>query len=267
MALVIQNFSFRYPQQQNYALQSLSFSVPGGCCAVLGPTSAGKSTLLHVLAGAAGAHSPHAHAEGSITIAGATYAPMPEAILFPTVTLLLQDPAVQMSGFCETALEELQFSLSNAGVTPQQQQKRIEDVARQVHITPLLHRSVATLSGGELQRIAVATALVVQPRVLLLDEPVSALDEQSRSALSRLLRSLAPQSVVLFTDTGLDFAIATADYFLILDGGRTRFFGDRRSFFHNLHQFADVLPCDEWMNTVNRLRSCAQPRLRRFLPI
>jgi energy-coupling factor transporter ATP-binding protein EcfA2 len=254
MAVKINEFSFCYPGSKNYALASVSFQISSGCCAVLGPTSSGKSTLLHVLAGVAGMHAPNNSAQGSMTIEEHYYSPLPRKILFPAVSLLLQDPSVQMSGFCEPVLEELHFSLTNAGFLPHHFGRHVDWVSHYLAIEHLLRRDVATLSGGELQRVAIATALVVRPRLLLLDEPATSLDQKSQFDLCRLIRSIAKETIVIFTDTSIDLAIRAADLIVVLDNGSVRFSGDRGSFLQSLAGFSDILPCREWESIVELVR-------------
>ena len=251
--IVTDRFSFRYPGRQENSLSNISLNIPPkSCCAILGPTSAGKTTFLHALAGSLGSHYPHGSAFGAMTLGDATYTPLPAQILFPSVSFLLHDPHVQMSGLCETVSEELHFSLSNAGLPLYLRAEHFDWVCNHLSLYPLLERNPATLSGGELQRVALATVLIVRPQVLLLDEPATSLDIPSQHNLARVMRAISSEATILFTDTSIDLAFLAADYFGVLHKGSLLFFGDRATFLHELERFADILPCQDWI-TISRL--------------
>ncbi len=247
LGIVTDRFSFRYPGAQKDSLTAISLSIPPKSrCAILGPTSAGKTTFLHALAGSLGSHYPHGSSAGVITIGDVAHTPLPAQILFPTVSFLLQDPHVQMSGIYETVSEELHFSLSNAGIPIRLHEEHLDWVARIMNIHHLLHRNTSTLSGGELQRAALATVLVVRPQVLLFDEPTTSLDIPSQHNLARVMRAISSETTILFTDTSLDLAFLAADHFCVLHKSSLLFFGDRAAFLRELERFSDILPCHNW---------------------
>lgn len=245
--LEIQGLSVRYSAGATPALNEVSVGMAAGsCCAVLGPTGAGKTTLLHVLSGVLGRHHPQVVASGSITIADAKFSPLPKIIQFPLVGLALQDPSVQISGIRDTVYDEVQFTLDNLELPSHEIRQRIPPLLKRLGIDHLSHRNPTTLSGGETQRVALATILAAQPSVLLLDEPTTALDLTARVKLHRILKSLREKTTVVVTDTHVDFALGVAHQIVVLDQGRVIFDGTAREFLAALENFESVLPAASW---------------------
>jgi tungstate transport system ATP-binding protein len=162
---------------------------PGAAVAIVGPNGSGKSTLLRLLA------LLERPSEGEVRLDGA---PVEGArvTLRRRVTLVEQRPVL----FRGTVLDNLGFGLRARGVRRTAANERVEGVAARLGVTPLLGRRRHELSDGELQRAAVARALVLEPDVLLLDEPTSSADRAAAQALYRTLaeeRARRPLAVCL----------------------------------------------------------------------
>lgn len=254
--VTIKGFSFRYSASAQNVLSNLTTNIPAGvCCAILGPTGSGKTTLLQTLSGILGRHHPQAVASGEITIGETAYQPLPKAILFPEVGLALQDPYVQISGIRSTVFEEIAFTLENVGEPVVDAEQRINAMLHVLGISPLSQRKPTELSGGELQRVALATILVAQPKLLLLDEPTNALDNVARAKLKTILRSLKGRTTVVVSDTSLDFSVGLADMFLILNEGKIVFAGNQRELLDHLSGFAGLIPIKSWSQVVHHLKT------------
>ena len=153
---------------------------PGAAIAVVGPNGSGKSTLLRLLA------LLERPTQGWVLLDGAVVTSRGAARR--RVTLVEQRPIL----FRATVRENLEFGLQVRGIRRTEVNRRIQDVAARFGITPLLGRRRHELSDGEVQRVAVARALAVEPDVLLLDEPASSAD---RAAALTLYRALAEERV------------------------------------------------------------------------
>src|SRR5213595_145225 len=148
---------------------------PGSGVAIVGPNGSGKSTLLRLLA------LLERPSEGEVRLDGVA---VTGAGPRRRITLVEQRP-VLLRG---TVRENLAFGLQVRGIRRTEVNRRVDSVAGRLGITPLLHRRRHELSDGEVQRVAVARALALEPDVLLLDEPASSADRAAAQALGRGLR-------------------------------------------------------------------------------
>jgi len=258
--LTIRDFSLQYSASDPKALSSLSMDVTAGsCCAIIGPTGAGKSTLLHCLAGTMRRHHPESVASGQIQIGDLAFTGLPNQILFPVAGLVLQDPYVQISGVRDTVFEEVLFTLENLGTIPQDPQKEILSLLQRLGIDHLVDRKPTSLSGGETQRVALATILIAQPPVLLLDEPTTALDSKAQEKLRSILFSLRGKTTTLLTDTLIDYALGVADQIFLLDHGAIIFHGDPRTLLSQVHNFSSTFPAEGWLGAQSLLSPLEEP--------
>jgi energy-coupling factor transporter ATP-binding protein EcfA2 len=165
---------FSYPDAEAAALMDVSLRVePGEVIALLGPSGSGKSTLLRALAGLV----PHFHGgrfSGCVRVAGIDTRRARPAMLAGTTAAVFQDPEDQV--VMALVRNEVAFGLENLGVPSAEIWPRTEEALDAVGAFHLAERRTAELSGGELQRVCLASALALRPRLLLLDEPTSQLD-------------------------------------------------------------------------------------------
>ncbi|MCI0708401.1 MAG: energy-coupling factor ABC transporter ATP-binding protein [Ignavibacteriae bacterium] len=247
----LQGFSLRYSPSADWALAGLTLSIPSGaCCAILGPTSSGKTTLLQTLSGLLGKHHPAAEARGALSFKDREQTTIPREMLFPAVGMVLQDPYVMISGIHETVEEEIAFTLQNLGIPQAEIRSRVRETLSMLHLEEFARRHPLRLSGGELQRVALASILVAKPSVLLLDEPRNSLDSAGQDMLARLLRALRGTTTVLFTDYDIDLAMAAADYVVVFDKGICTYHGDKQGFLENFEKFSSILLSDSWTRSL-----------------
>jgi energy-coupling factor transport system ATP-binding protein len=220
MALVeVEGLTYWYPDGARPAVQALSLRIePGEVVAVLGPSGSGKSTLVRALSGLV----PHYHGgrfAGAVRVAGADTRTTRPATLAGLVGTVFQDPEDQV---VMTGVEnEVLFGLENLGVPASELRARARDALARVGAAGLVHRRVDRLSGGELQRVCLASALALRPRLLLLDEPTSQLDPDAAADFLALAASLARDggAAVVLAEQRPARALEHADRMLFLDGG------------------------------------------------
>ena len=197
---------------------------PGELIVLAGRSGSGKTTLLRACCGLV----PHYYGgevAGAIEIAGLDVRHHGPAELGGAVGLVAQDPETQVVS--TTVRGELELPLEIRGEPPAARARAVEEVALALAIPQLLDRTADTLSGGELQRVALAAALVGRPRLVLLDEPTSQLDPVAGDELIGLLRRLNEEwgMAVVLAEHRLERCLAAADRVLALVEGRIAFDG------------------------------------------
>jgi energy-coupling factor transport system ATP-binding protein len=211
----VEHLSFAYPGG-GAALEDVSLEIePGELVVLLGPSGSGKSTLLRALAGLV----PHFHGgrfSGSVEVAGMDTRVRRPAELAGTVATLFQDPEDQV---VMTRVEnEVAFGLENLGVLSAEIPPRVAAALASVGAAHLAGRAVAELSGGELQRVCLASTLALEPLLLLLDEPTSQLDPEAARALLDLARRSG--IAVVCSEQRPALPLERADRVVFLDEGR-----------------------------------------------
>ena len=199
--ITFDHVSYRYPTAEALALRDVSFHIPAGeMVLVMGPSGAGKSTLLRCLNGLV-PHFSGGVLSGRVTVAGRDPVRATPQVMSRYVGFVFQDPEAQF--VMDRVEDEVAFALENAALPRAEMHERVASVLDLLELTPLRHRRVTTLSGGEKQRVAMAAALAVlaspdapigvkgtRPQILVLDEPTSQLDPAAADEVLRALRRL-----------------------------------------------------------------------------
>lgn len=217
MALAtVERLSYWYPGAPGPALADVSLQLDAGeVVALLGPSGSGKSTLLRALSGLV----PHFHGgrfEGRVEIDGRETRRARPAELAGVVATVFQDPEDQV--VMTRVQNEVAFGLENLGVPPAEIRPRAEQALQAIGAAHLADRRTDELSGGELQRVCLASALAVRPRLLLLDEPTSQLDPDAADSFLRLVAGLG--GTVVLSEQRIERALRLADRVLFVEGGR-----------------------------------------------
>lgn len=223
--------SFAYGHQEGYALRDVSLSIEeGSFVGVIGPSGAGKSTLAAALSGAI----PHHHAGrlyGETRIAGIDTCEAGITDIAQTVGCVLQDIDAQM--VASVVEDELLFGLENFGVPRERIEGRLSAALDAVGIADLRHREIATLSGGQKQKVAIAAILALAPRVLVLDEPTAALDPASSRSVFDVLRKAqrATGVTVVVVEQMVALLAEYCDRVIVLDEGEVAIDGSPHEVF------------------------------------
>ena len=262
--ITISSLSLRYAASLPEVLSNISLDIPAGTfCALLGPTGAGKSSLLHSLAGTLRRHHPDSVTSGVVAIGDHKFEGPPRDVLFPSVGLVLQDPHVQISGVKDTVMDEVIFTLENVGALPHDPEAAVKPMLERLGVGHLARRRPTSLSGGETQRVALATILIAEPAVLLLDEPTTALDLAAQGKLRSILKGMKRRTTILLSDTQPEFALGLCDQVVLLDRGVVRFNGSPASFLDRLTEFQELIPVQHWIKLRESLGNTGNNVLRR----
>jgi len=188
-AIELRNVTFAYESHpEKRILDDISLTLAGGgFIGLVGGTGAGKSTLLYCMNGVI----PHligGRMGGSVTIRGKDTRKHGPSALAGTAGILFQDPDSQL--FALSVREEVEFGLRNIGVPERERGKRIAKALAETGLSGLEEENPRELSVGQRQKVALASVLAMEPEILLLDEPVSALDWRSGREIYEVLKSL-----------------------------------------------------------------------------
>lgn len=199
----------RYPDGTQ-ALDGVDFTLaPGECVAVLGANGSGKTTFVLHLNGLL-------QGEGSIEVCGLAVRKENLEKIRAKIGLVFQDSDEQL--FMPTVLEDVAFGPMNLGVKPEEAVARAKKALERVGMSAALGKAPYHLSSGEKRRVALAGVLVMEPEILVLDEPTTSLDPPAQRDLVRLLAAL-PQAKLLVTHD-LAFARTLATRAVFFERGR-----------------------------------------------
>ena len=218
-AVRVEELSYTYAGRQQPTLQRISFSLEAGSWTLLtGPTGAGKSTLLRVLAGIIPQDSSGTF-EGRVLLDGDDASQLRPAQRARRVGLVLQSPDDQI---CTTTVtSEVAFGLENLAIPADRIGRMVADSLEHVGLAALEQARTQHLSGGEKQRLTLASILAMRPQLLLLDEPLSQLDPVAAHDLLNRLAALRDSGLrILLVEHRLDEVLPRADRVLVLDGGK-----------------------------------------------
>lgn len=215
--VLIEDVSFAYEQDKknNFVLKDISFSIlPGDSVLLLGPNGSGKTTLLKLIMGLL------KPTKGKIKIDNIDTSKASVFEISKKVGMIFQNPEKQF--FAETVREELSFGLKNRGLQKEEIKKKVEEVSKKFGLFEYLDRSPFDLSGGEKRRLSIASILVLDPEVLIVDEPTAGLDFQYRNSMTRILREfleIRNKSLIIATHD-IDFGLRVANKAVVINEGK-----------------------------------------------
>ncbi|MGI8632871.1 MAG: ABC transporter ATP-binding protein [Solirubrobacterales bacterium] len=224
--LHLRRVGYRYPEAQEPSLRGIDLEIGHGEFVVLaGRSGSGKSSLLRAACGLI----PHFHGgefTGSLTLAGLDLRDSGPGEFSTLAGFVAQEPESQ--ALSTTARNEIALPLELREVGAAEQARAVEEAALALGVAGLLDRTTDTLSGGELQRVALAAALVARPAIVLLDEPTSQLDPVGGDELIGLLRRVNETwgTTVICAEHRLERCLPAADRVIVLADGQLAFDGE-----------------------------------------
>ena len=194
--------------------------VDGEVALVIGKSGGGKSTLVNCFNGVI----PHifkGNNPGGVVVYGNVVKDTPLPKLSTMVGTLLQDPETQVVNY--TVEEEIAFGPENLMMPPEEIQKRVDEAVATTGIEDLRERETYVLSGGELQRVALAAVLAMRPKMLIMDEPTSNIDPEGTARVFETLTKLKGKSTLIIVEHKLERALHFIDRVVLVDNGRIVF--------------------------------------------
>jgi energy-coupling factor transport system ATP-binding protein len=218
--ITVDGVTYGYPSGDEPALKQISCSLEkGSLLGVTGPADAGKTTFCRLLPGFV----PHFFGgdyEGSVSVADVDVAAASVAALSETVGYVFENPADQLTGAATSVLEEVVFGLEQRGIPADRLKERARTELDRVGVGHLAARDPSTLSGGQLQRVAIASVLALDPEILVLDEPTSQLDPKGTEAIFDTVAHLHDEGyTVIVVSQDLQRLAPRADRLLVFDDG------------------------------------------------
>ncbi|MCG8531139.1 MAG: energy-coupling factor ABC transporter ATP-binding protein [Desulfovibrionales bacterium] len=219
--ITVHNFCFTYADNTQKTLQNVNLTAGAGeLVAIIGANGAGKTTLCHAISGVI-PHLLHGSTQGSIHIAGNDIAKLDIASMANTVSLIMQNPEQMFSGIRFSVKEELAFTLENQGISLEEINTRVENAMREASILNLADSFPLHLSGGQMQKVALAIALVSNAPVLVLDEPTMSLDPESAQSIYEILKEVRGNGQTIFiAEQRLDYVARYADRVIAMHDGK-----------------------------------------------
>ena len=184
----IRELSFKYKGGFNYSLKGINLNVKKGECILLcGGSGCGKSTLLKLMNGII-PEFYNGDISGSVMVNGMNTFTAPIYKLSKNVGSVFQNPKTQF--YTTNTTDEIAFGLENYGIEREVINERIKEVEKELHLEKLMNKNIFNLSGGEKQKIAIASIYALNPEIFILDEPSSSLDVKSMKELSLTIKKL-----------------------------------------------------------------------------
>ncbi|WP_399387620.1 ABC transporter ATP-binding protein [Thermoanaerobacterium sp. CMT5567-10] len=207
MSLVIENISksFMLNLKTNIVLDNVNLLInKGEFICITGPSGCGKSTLLNIIAGLESASCGRVILNGSVV----KDAGIDRAVVF-------QEPALFP---WLTVIDNVEFGMKMAGIKKEERKRRAVEYLKMVHLTKFKDSYIHQLSGGMRQRVALARALAIDSQVLLMDEPFSALDSQTRGILQLELQRIwmDTKKTIIFVTHNIEEAVVLADHVVVM---------------------------------------------------
>jgi energy-coupling factor transporter ATP-binding protein EcfA2 len=232
----IEGLTFRYPASDQI-LHGINLEINhGDFVGITGPSGAGKTTLCMCMKGLI-PHVVGGTMRGRVIVRGMNTRKTEPSTLAEAVAMVFQDPESQIVGL--TVEEDLAFGPENLMRPAKSIREEIPKMLQTVRLSGYEQRETYKLSGGQKQRVAIAAALMMEPQVLILDEPTSELDPQGKTEVFEVVRRLHEerQVTIIMVEHEVEQLADVADRIIALDHGRVVADAPPREFFHNTELF------------------------------
>lgn len=219
--ITIKNASYRYPTSDRNSLEDISLEIKKGkLYALIGSNGSGKTTLCNLLRG----FIPYFYKgdlQGEIIIDGTDIFDWDMNKLAEKVGFIFQNPFTQISGVKDTVFEEIAYGLENLGIEKDEIVERVNEIMRLLGIEYLTDKNPNDLSGGQKQRIAFASIIVMEPDILVIDEPTSQLDPQGTEEIFQIIEIMKQRGkTIILVEHKIELIAEYADYIVLLEDGK-----------------------------------------------
>ncbi len=237
----IQQLSYQYPQANLNALDNVTLEISAGSLSLItGSSGSGKSTLLRCINGLV-PHFTGGKISGKIRVFGVDPIRQGVAKMADTVGFVFQEPEAQF--VFDTVEDEIVFYLENMSIPREKMDQRVKEVLQEMKILAFRHNKINELSGGEQQKVAIASALVTHPKVLVLDEPTSQLDPSSADEVLKFILELKTRLnlTVLISEHRMERLLPYADLIINLTSDKKILFGEPQQVLPFMEQVPPII--------------------------
>lgn len=216
----LKDIGFKYQMSNKPIFKKINLDIKKGeFIGLVGRNGAGKTTLCNIMRGLI-PNFTQGELRGDVFIEGKNIDEYDMGLLAEKVGFVFQNPFIQISGIKKTVFEEIAFGLENLGVERSEIIRRVEAIIDQLKIGYLKDKHPGQLSGGQSQRVALASVLVMEPDILIVDEPTSQLDPVGTEEVFDTLGILKEQNkTVILVEHKIDLISEYADRVIVIDDG------------------------------------------------
>lgn len=223
----LKNVSFKYELQEEKTIKNMDLYVKQGeFVGIIGKNGSGKTTLCNIIRGII-PDFVQGQISGDIVIDNKNIDDIKRGEMAELVGFVFQNPFSQISGIKKTVFEEIAYGLENLGVEREEIRQRVTDVIKLLKIEDLQDKNPNELSGGQSQRVAIASIIVMNPKILIFDEPTSQLDPLGTEEIFDILKLLKSQNkTIILVEHKIDLIAEYADRVVVMDDGEIIFNGE-----------------------------------------
>ena len=216
----LEDVSYKYPLEDREILKNINLDIKKGeFWAVIGKNGSGKTTLCNVLR----RFVPDFYKgelKGRITLEGKELKDYSAKEIVQKVGFVFQNPFTQISGVKETVFEEIAFGLENLALDAEDIRKRVEETLKLLHIEELRDKNPYELSGGQGQKVALASIIAMDPEIMVIDEPTSQLDPKGTKEIFEIIDILKKEGkTIILVEHKLELIAEYAEKVMVLDEG------------------------------------------------
>jgi len=217
--ITFNNFHFRYKKNKEYQLNNINLKIDENKFILLcGETGSGKTTLIRSMNGLIPQFYP-GYYKGNVIVNGKDNSETPIAELAKDVGIVFQNPENQLIAM--DVENEIAFGMENLGFPKEKMREKLIDITKTMEIEHLLDKAPFELSGGEVQRVAIASILVLEPKILILDEPLSSLDPYMAEKIIFLLKKIQIETntTIIISEHRMDLILPVVDEIILMSNG------------------------------------------------
>lgn len=219
--IMVEHLKYRYPQTDKLVLNDISFTIePGEFIGIVGKNNSGKSTLCQAFVGLVPTFYKGAYG-GKIFIDDMEVSKSDISEVCKKVGIVFQNPFNQVTGSKMSVYEEIAFGLENMGIPRGEMIERIDEAMELLDISKYKDRNPFDLSGGQMQRMAIASIIAMRPEVIILDEPTSQLDPQGSEEVFQAVQALSKKGItIIMVEHKIEKIARYSDKVMLLNDGK-----------------------------------------------